>query len=121
MSLQATTDSAPTALIAEDEPLLAAALQSELARAWPRLRVVASVGDGASAVAAVAAGLVPARVGAAFVTLGGDGAVLVTADGAWHGFGDENGGDPGALEALRAYATVQYDNLFNKDSAWASR
>ena len=30
------------------------------------------------AVAAVAAGLVPARVGAAFVTLGGDGAVLVT-------------------------------------------
>ena len=47
MSLQATTDSAPTALIAEDEPLLAAALQSELARAWPRLRVVASVGDGA--------------------------------------------------------------------------
>ncbi len=37
------------------------------------------------AVAAVAAGLVPARVGAAFVTLGGDGAVLVTADGAWHG------------------------------------
>ena len=37
------------------------------------------------AVAAVAAGLVPARVGAAFVTLGGVGAVLVTADGAWHG------------------------------------
>ena len=37
------------------------------------------------AVAAVAAGLVRARVGAAFVTLGGDGAVLVTADGAWHG------------------------------------
>ena len=55
MSLQATTDSAPTALIAEDEPLLAAALQSELARAWPRLRVVASVGDGASAVAAALA------------------------------------------------------------------
>ncbi|MCA0325282.1 MAG: LytTR family DNA-binding domain-containing protein [Proteobacteria bacterium] len=40
----------PTALIAEDEPLLAAALQAELARAWPELRVVASVGDGASAV-----------------------------------------------------------------------
>lgn len=37
------------------------------------------------AVVAVAAGLVPARVGAAFVTLGGDGAVLVTADGAWYG------------------------------------
>jgi DNA-binding LytR/AlgR family response regulator len=40
-----------TALIAEDEPLLAAALQAELARAWPGLRVVAVVGDGASAVA----------------------------------------------------------------------
>ena len=40
----------PTALIAEDEPLLAAALQAELASAWPELRVVASVGDGASAV-----------------------------------------------------------------------
>jgi DNA-binding LytR/AlgR family response regulator len=40
----------PTALIAEDEPLLAAALQAELARAWPELRLLASVGDGASAV-----------------------------------------------------------------------
>ena len=39
-----------TALIAEDEPLLAAALQAELARAWPELRIVAQVGDGASAV-----------------------------------------------------------------------
>ena len=39
------------ALIAEDEPLLAAALQAELARAWPQLQVLASVGDGASAVA----------------------------------------------------------------------
>ena len=39
-----------TALIAEDEPLLAAALQAELARAWPELRVVARVGDGISAV-----------------------------------------------------------------------
>jgi DNA-binding LytR/AlgR family response regulator len=39
-----------TALIAEDEPLLAAALQAELARAWPALRVVATVGDGASAI-----------------------------------------------------------------------
>ena len=41
----------PTALIAEDEPLLAAALQAELARAWPALRVLATVGDGVSAVA----------------------------------------------------------------------
>jgi DNA-binding LytR/AlgR family response regulator len=40
-----------TALIAEDEPLLAAALQAELARAWPELRITANVGDGASAVA----------------------------------------------------------------------
>ncbi|WP_337179517.1 LytR/AlgR family response regulator transcription factor, partial [Hydrogenophaga borbori] len=39
-----------TALIAEDEPLLAQALQAELARAWPGLRVLASVGDGQSAV-----------------------------------------------------------------------
>lgn len=41
---------APRALIAEDEPLLAAALQQELARAWPALQVVATVGDGLSAV-----------------------------------------------------------------------
>ena len=40
----------PTALIAEDEPLLALALQTELARAWPALQVVATVGDGVSAV-----------------------------------------------------------------------
>ena len=46
-----TTTSAPTALIAEDEPLLAQALRDELARAWPELRIVATAGDGASAVA----------------------------------------------------------------------
>lgn len=40
----------PTALIAEDEPLLAAALQAELARAWPELKVLATVGDGSAAV-----------------------------------------------------------------------
>ena len=40
----------PTALIAEDEPLLAAALAAELARAWPALHIVATVGDGISAV-----------------------------------------------------------------------
>lgn len=39
-----------TALIAEDEPLLAQALAAELARAWPALRVQATVGDGISAV-----------------------------------------------------------------------
>lgn len=37
------------------------------------------------AVVAIAAQLVPSRVGAAFVTLGAAGAVLVAADGAWHG------------------------------------
>jgi len=42
---------APTALIAEDEPLLAQALQAELARAWPALTVVGIVGDGETAVA----------------------------------------------------------------------
>ena len=42
--------SAPTALIAEDEPLLAAGLQAELATLWPELRIAASVGDGQSAV-----------------------------------------------------------------------
>ena len=40
-----------TALIAEDESLLAAALQAELALAWPELQILATVGDGASAVA----------------------------------------------------------------------
>jgi len=39
-----------TALIAEDEPLLAAALRAELAAAWPGLTVLASVGDGLRAV-----------------------------------------------------------------------
>lgn len=41
----------PTALIAEDEQLLAQALRAELAQAWPELDVVATVGDGASAAA----------------------------------------------------------------------
>jgi DNA-binding LytR/AlgR family response regulator len=39
-----------TALIAEDEPLLAQALQADLAKVWPTLQVLATVGDGASAV-----------------------------------------------------------------------
>ena len=51
ISLESMNDYPATALIAEDEPLLAAALQTELARAWPALRVLASVGDGAAAVA----------------------------------------------------------------------
>ncbi len=44
------TAPAPRALIAEDEPLLATALQHALAQAWPALQVVATVGDGLSAV-----------------------------------------------------------------------
>lgn len=36
----------PRALIAEDEPLLAAALRAELAQLWPELQVLACVGDG---------------------------------------------------------------------------
>jgi DNA-binding LytR/AlgR family response regulator len=39
----------PTALIAEDEPLLAQALRAELAAAWPELQVLATVGDGRGA------------------------------------------------------------------------
>ncbi|HVR49208.1 MAG TPA: LytTR family DNA-binding domain-containing protein [Pseudorhodoferax sp.] len=42
----------PTALIAEDEPLLAQALAAELAAAWPGLQIVATVGDGHGAVEA---------------------------------------------------------------------
>jgi DNA-binding LytR/AlgR family response regulator len=41
---------APTALIAEDEPLLSTWLQSELAELWPQLSIVAVVGDGVKAV-----------------------------------------------------------------------
>ncbi|HEY0823149.1 MAG TPA: LytTR family DNA-binding domain-containing protein [Ramlibacter sp.] len=41
-----------SALIAEDEPLLAQALQAELGRAWPELRIAETVGDGAAAVRA---------------------------------------------------------------------
>ncbi|GAA4333597.1 LytTR family DNA-binding domain-containing protein [Variovorax defluvii] len=39
-----------TALIAEDEPLLAQALRAELAAAWPELELLATVADGVSAV-----------------------------------------------------------------------
>ena len=39
-----------TALIAEDEPLLAQALQAELKRAWPGLAIVANAADGEEAV-----------------------------------------------------------------------
>jgi len=41
---------APTAVMAEDEPVLAQALQRELQALWPALRVLATARDGASAV-----------------------------------------------------------------------
>ena len=43
------THAIATALIAEDEPLLAQALAADLARLWPGLQVLATVGDGLSA------------------------------------------------------------------------
>jgi DNA-binding LytR/AlgR family response regulator len=48
--MTANAESPLTALIAEDEPLLAQGLKAELARAWPALQIAAMVGDGASAV-----------------------------------------------------------------------
>lgn len=39
----------PSALIAEDEPLLAAHLKAELAKQWPQLQIVATVGNGEAA------------------------------------------------------------------------
>jgi DNA-binding LytR/AlgR family response regulator len=39
-----------SAVIAEDEPLLAESLKRELAKVWPELRIAAVVGDGKSAV-----------------------------------------------------------------------
>ena len=44
---------APTALIAEDEPLLADELAEHLAALWPSLQVVARAGDGVAALHAV--------------------------------------------------------------------
>lgn len=42
----------PTALIAEDEPLLAQALQTELQQLWPDLHIVANVSHGSAALEA---------------------------------------------------------------------
>ena len=44
----------PTAIIAEDEPILRAQLKSKLAKLWPELIVVADVGDGELALEAIA-------------------------------------------------------------------
>ena len=43
----------PTALIAEDEPMLRAQLKSRLAEAWPELAIIAEVANGADALAMV--------------------------------------------------------------------
>ncbi|HYC36221.1 MAG TPA: LytTR family DNA-binding domain-containing protein [Usitatibacter sp.] len=44
---------APTAVIADDEPLLRAGLRAALAQAWPELEIVAEAANGAEAVHAV--------------------------------------------------------------------
>jgi DNA-binding LytR/AlgR family response regulator len=43
----------PTAIIAEDEPILRAQLQAKLAKLWPELEVIAAVEDGAAALEAL--------------------------------------------------------------------
>lgn len=45
--------SAPTAILAEDEPVLRAELRDMLAAQWPELTVVAEVGDGPAAMRAI--------------------------------------------------------------------
>ncbi|HEX4882786.1 MAG TPA: LytTR family DNA-binding domain-containing protein [Casimicrobiaceae bacterium] len=46
-----TTDARPTALIAEDEPLMRERLKEKLAEAWPELAIVAEAADGDEALA----------------------------------------------------------------------
>jgi DNA-binding LytR/AlgR family response regulator len=41
----------PTAILAEDEPMLRAQLRARLGQAWPELRIVAEAGNGAEALA----------------------------------------------------------------------
>jgi DNA-binding LytR/AlgR family response regulator len=43
----------PTAIVAEDEPILRAQLEGKLARLWPELEIIASVADGAAALEAL--------------------------------------------------------------------
>jgi 1-phosphofructokinase len=74
-----TSGPALAAVVAEGAPDLIKPNDDELAElAGTRLE-----STDPAAVLAVARSLVPARVGAALVTLGAQGAVLVTADGAW--------------------------------------
>src|SRR5512140_2942095 len=43
----------PTAIVAEDEPILRTQLEGKLAKLWPELEVIASVEDGAAALEAL--------------------------------------------------------------------
>jgi DNA-binding LytR/AlgR family response regulator len=43
----------PTAIVAEDEPILRAQLEGQLAKLWPDLEIIASVEDGAAALEAL--------------------------------------------------------------------
>jgi DNA-binding LytR/AlgR family response regulator len=43
----------PTAILAEDEPILRQQLETKLTKLWPQLRIIASVGDGAAALEAL--------------------------------------------------------------------
>jgi DNA-binding LytR/AlgR family response regulator len=43
----------PTAILAEDEPILRAQLETKLRKLWPELDIVASVEDGAAALEAL--------------------------------------------------------------------
>ncbi|HET6434961.1 MAG TPA: LytTR family DNA-binding domain-containing protein [Xanthomonadaceae bacterium] len=48
------TESAPTAIVAEDEAILRDALVAQLGQTWPELRVLAACEDGAAALEAIA-------------------------------------------------------------------
>ena len=43
----------PTAIVAEDEPILRSQLEGKLRKRWPELEIIASVGDGAAALEAL--------------------------------------------------------------------
>ena len=43
----------PTAIVAEDEPILRSQLEGKLRKLWPELEIIASVGDGAAALEAL--------------------------------------------------------------------
>src|SRR5258706_6235050 len=43
----------PTAIVAEDEPILRTQLEGKLAKLWPELEIIASVEDGAAALKAL--------------------------------------------------------------------